>query len=723
MQQNYQTIKFPTAASQTTFTGGATWLNPTNILADDANDATLSLAGSGAAELHGQNYGIEIPPGGIIDGVAVYIDSPFQNGGWLSISIDLGIAGTTAKPITTVNGTYGGPTDLWGKDSISAAEIAAVETNLFALGTVDDNIYVNYINVIVYWHIDLNEATAEVPTRVVHKVYSRDGKYLGELPNVTSPFGFSQDISSAGSMIEIVCGTKAENLTTVDPLLTDDDEIILTDDDLPILASSTDVVIANGASNNDAIFKNSNRIKTWLYNYWYPNGKLIFSGQVNRVAFKYGVGKSNVQLSVLSDGLDMSNFIARGYPFTYTTDVSQTTTIGAFPVTFNPVAGWDTFGQTWTTGPAVTNIGAIVLRLKGNATVTLSIYDAPNGNFMGSVTKAVSAASPTDIQFEYAQLIEVLPSTSYFFAIWLAPGQTIDLYRTTADVYSGGTRYRSQFSGGGGGSFIDIGGEVYFIAKSGVPTTTTTYSSDDPVTEMMTGILLDYNARGGYITERDFQSTGLSLTYTFNQATIFDAMKKVLELSPTGYYSYIDLGTAEMDILPISSTADFTIVKGKDINELSIVLSIEQVKNYLLFTGGPAPTTNLYRDYQDTESTGFYGIRTVARTDNRVTLAATANAIGSTFIEENAGETQETQVTIPVTSMDTTLLVPGKTIGFRNFGNFIDDMVLQIVRRDFTTKAVTLTLGRLPVRMNDEIQRINRGLLNEQTANNPSAPS
>jgi len=47
MQQNFQTIKLPTTASQTTFTGGATWLNPTNILLNDGNNATIGLAGSG----------------------------------------------------------------------------------------------------------------------------------------------------------------------------------------------------------------------------------------------------------------------------------------------------------------------------------------------------------------------------------------------------------------------------------------------------------------------------------------------------------------------------------------------------------------------------------------------------------------------------------------------------------------------------------------------------
>jgi hypothetical protein len=133
----------------------------------------------------------------------------------------------------------------------------------------------------------------------------------------------------------------------------------------------------------------------------------------------------------------------------------------------------------------------------------------------------------------------------------------------------------------------------------------------------------------------------------------------------------------------------------------------------------------LFRDYPDSESSAFYGLRTVAQTDNRVTTTATANAIGDTFIEENSDEQQETSLTVLNEHMDITLLTPGKTIGFRNFGNFIDDLVLQVVRRDgnYSKGTATLTLGRLPVRMNDEVERINRQLLNEQTINNPTAPS
>lgn len=515
------------------------------------------------------------------------------------------------------------------------------------------------------------------------------------------------------------------------PLLTEAGDVITTEDDEPILATSTDLVVAQGNSPDQAIFKNGNRVKVWMYNRYYPNGKLVFSGQINRVDFKYGGTDTSVKITVYSDGVDLNNFIARGYPFSYTTDVTQSSQNGYVTVTqSSKTPGWQRYGQTWLTGGAITNVGAITLKLLGTANVTLTVYDGlpgVGGNLLGSVTRAVANGAAADVQFEFPSLIPVSPSTEYFMAVSVNSGKSIRVYKHgTSSTYADGTMYSSTYSGGsGGGLYTATTGDFYFITKSGVPTTTTTYSTDDPVSDMAHGILLDYNARGGYITERDFETSGLSVTYTFVVATIFDALKKILELLPTGYYHYIDLGTAEIDIKQMSTTADFTVVRGRHITELSLGLTIEQVKNYLLFSGGETAGVNLFRDYPDAESANFYGLRTATQSDNRVTVTATADAIGESFITENSDEEQETTLIVKDNHIDITLLVPGKTIGFRNFGNFIDDMVLQIVRREpnFSDGTTVLTLGRLPIRQADQIQAINRGLMNQQTINNPSAPS
>lgn len=708
----------------------ASWSNPSRITTDDGSSASIGFfeGGQNGDALVASQFGFALPDFAVIDGIQIMVDGS-QTGSYGSIGLSLG---GDSVDIGSLNTTYGGSSDLWGLTTVTPADVNASGFG-FSIDTGDvsggDGIAsVDYVEITIFWHIELDNIPDDVETRVDYKVFSRDGNFLGLLPSVDSDLAFSQDKNSSGSSMDISCATEFTNLAVVEALQTEDELDILTENSLPIMAVINNIRVATGSSDTEALFKNSNIIEAWLYNRWYPNGINMFTGQVNKVSFRYGNGGQAVVLRVFSEGFDLVNFIARGYPFTYTTDVSQTSQNGTVVVS-QTGAAWDRYGQTWISGGGISNIGAITLKLKGTATVTLSVYSGglpgAGGNLLGSVTKSVANGSAADVQFEFAQLLAISPSTEYFMAVSVNSGQSITVYKHgTSSTYANGSMYRSQYSGGsGGGLYSAVSGDFYFITKWGTPTTTTTYTSQDPTTGMFSPILTDYNNRGGNITERDIDATGLSLTYTFNQATIFDALQKVLELSPTGYYSYIDLGTGEIDVLQMSETADFTVVRGKDIHELEISLSTEQVKNYLLFNGGPTAGVNLYRDYQDSESAAFYGLRTVSQTDNRVTLAATADAIGDTFIEENSDELHETKITILNDTVDITLLTPGKTIGFRNFDNFIDDIVLQIVRRDYTPEAVTLTLGKLPLRMNDEIQRINRGLLNEQTAANPSSPS
>lgn len=721
MQNPQQTTLLPTAAS----TGGTfPWSNPSRITADDGSSATLFPGGSTSGWIRGSTFGFSLPPFAVIDGIGVYIDG---SEGSTSSTINIGIAGTDT-PGASFGVENGGSEEKWGLDEITVADLASLEvtidTTTFGAG---GSASIDYISVTVYWHVALENQEADVPTRVSYKSFSREGTYLGELPNVTSKFGFAHDINSAGSSIVITCAESVRNEVIVSPLLTEGGDIITTENNLPILTTSTELLVTTGDSPDASIFKNSNRVQVWIYNKYYPNGKLMFAGQVNKVEFSYGSGSSQVSITVYSDGFDMANYLLTpSSSFAYTDDVSQTTQNTSSNVTLYTEGIKETIisrlllGQTFKTG-AIAKLGAIKLLLQGTANVKVDVYNAVNGTYLGGGSKFVSSASAAVAQIPLTIPIDVSASTTYFFAVSVYNGETIKVFRTTANPYADGVAYQASGTGG----WVAIAGDLYFVTQSASEgSTITEFTLDDPVSEMASSILTDYNARGGYITERDLVATGLSITYEFNSATVFDAMRKIIELSPSGYYMCVDLGTAEIDIKPVSGTADFIITKGNEINSLNLVLSTEQVKNHLLFVGGDTGGgLNLFRQYPDNESIGNYGLRVVFKSDDRVTLPNTANAIGESFIEENADESQETAVTVLNENIDITQLTPGKTIGFRNFGNFVDDMVLQIVRREYTLNAVTLTLGRLPVRLNDELQRLNREMLNQQTINNPSSPS
>lgn len=716
MLPTFNTISLPSTGANV---AGFPWDNPSRITAEDGSSSLYFPAGSATGSIRGSSFDFSaVPSNAYITGVSVSI---IGASGDCNTDVTLNLPSTTTKTFgfDQTNPVLGGSDDLWGATSIAVADLATINVTLESTSFgASASVSIDAVFITVFWQIPISTDTADVPLRVDYKAYTNDGFFLGNIPNVTSDLAFSQDKNSAGSALTIKSAQDLSDVTTTENLLTEDSLDILTEDDLEILAEETYFYLQKGDSDNQAIFKNANRVKVWLYDYWHPNGKLMFSGQINSILFNETADGTEAELLVLSDGFDMANYIARTGLYAYTNDVSQTTnnasvTISSTGPVVKPTQV--TAGQTFTTGAAVDNTGQITLRLQGYADITVDFYTAPNGTLIGSATKSIANAGFVDEAIQLPQPVTQSPSTQYYFSVKTGHEQSAQLRYSTTNVYSGGNRYANG---------VSTSGDLYFVTAYGTPNTTAAFTSYDPVTEMMSAILADYNNRGGYITEGDFEATGLSLSYTFIVSFVYDALTKILELSPTGYYAYVDLGLATMDIKQINSQPDYLMIKGLNIDSYGLNLDIQQVKNYKLFTGGDTGGgVNLFRDYIDNNSVGNYGLRTDAQTDNRVTTSATADAIGESFIAENAQEVHNTTVTVLNKYIDITTLTPGKTIGFRNFGSFVDDLVLEIVRREYTPESVKLTLGKLPPTLSAEIQAIQRSLLNEQTLNNPANPS
>lgn len=740
MQQNFEIRVLPTSGTQE---AGGYWSNPSRITADDGSEASyFQGGGSPAKNLIASGFPIPtLPPGAVVDGIALNVKQVITSipPEITVLPVALNIVGSTTKPIV-FNGITGGPNEKWGKTTITQSDLNNLQVliNATSIGGISGSLYIDCVYVIVYWHIELPNAPADVPTRVDYKVFSNDGIFLGKLPDVSSRLAFSQDINSAGSSIEINCGRFIQNEIITDVLQTEASTDILTENNENILTEFNDQKIALGSSDDRVLYKNGNRIKVVLYNYWYPNGKVMFSGQVNKISLSYG-GDYSVKMLVYSDGIDLDNYLLQpANSFSYTNDAVQSTQNTNTEIQATIMGGgdknggpnfWTSLGQTFKTG-AIQRIGAIIIYATGGTPLKVTLRNgSPTGAIMG-IAYANAPSAPDQVAFYFTTPINVSQNANYFFSVEIDPTgmpkdttRSATIYRTTANPYADGVAYRSTDTAPSWSS--SIGGDLYFITQSAsLGNTTVTYTSQDPITGMVAPSLADYNLKGGLITARDLTAAGISLTYAFNSSTIFEVIRKALELSPVGYYSYVDLGTAQIDIDNASTTADFVVTRGKNINKLDLILTIENISNVLLLSGGDTGGgDNLLKTYNDPISIDKYGSRTRLKSDNRVTLSATANATGLTYIEENSGEQQETSITVLNTDMDITLLTPGKTIGFRNFGQLIDSLVLQISRREYNPDSVTLTLGRLPVRMNDVIAGINLAMKYQETYNNPTSPS
>lgn len=479
------------------------------------------------------------------------------------------------------------------------------------------------------------------------------------------------------------------------------------------------------------LIKNGNLIAVYETNYYYPNGKLMFQGQINRLSARFNPKLDGIiKMLCHSDGRDMDNLIARGAPFSYTTDQSNTSNTSSVAVSGDIYGGWTRRGQTFTVGGGVTNLGRIRLRLKGNATVTVSVYGSTSLNpLLGSVTKAVNVGSATVVDFLFSDFIDVTAGEQYFFTVAVNAGQSIQIYyANNTNPYANGGMYTSTYSGGsgGGGYSPNANDDLYFTTAYGTPSTNASYTTDDPTADMLTAIIDDYINRGGNITydSGEIEATGLSLNMDFISNTIYEAIKKILDASPSGFYYAVDLGENKLRFKEANTTPDYLLVKGKHIEALDLDFSIENVVNDVLFSGGDTGGgSNLFTQYVDNTSKALYGTRLDRKSDNRVTVQGTADAIGESKIAEYKDEQYYTTLSVLARTMDITLLKVGVTIGFRGYGNFIDNMILQITRVEYSADRVRLQVGTLPIRFNDSMEEVIRGLIAEQTVNNPSSPS
>ena len=730
---------------------GADWSNvsyatgaPNGNYAVDGNIGPGGGGNNSPTTLNVSNFGFSIPSNAIIDGIVLqaYVESGFSFDQTISLTNGSG-KNSSVTPgfgqewlISTSPLTWGSPTSTWGVNW-TPADIngSGFGASLLAYPSHStDNIGVDSVMITVYWHT----APTKIP-KIKYYIYqvfdAVTGNYLGNLPNVSSDFAFSQDINTAGSQITVDCGISADTSSFSVDNLTDESGNSLTDERLNQLTDEGQLPFT-GIGGSNALIRNGNTVKIYEIGYYYPNGKLMFSGKIERHIENFGgdTGDTNTKILIYADGQDMMNHLIKAGASGYTLDQSQTTQNTTGSVNFSSGKGtsFNYYGQSWKVGGGITNLGAISVLLNGTASVTVSVYTAANASTpLTSITQSVSVGSPTEVQFTFPSHISVTAGTTYFFAVTVAAGQSITIYYDSSTIYSFGSLYQATYGGGsGGGLYGVITGSLYFKTFSTTGSTTANFTSLDPST-MLTTIINDYQSEGGLIgyTSSSIQTTGLSLTYGVNTTPVFTGLQGILSIAPADYYFYVDIGYDILYFQQANTVADYVLTKGVHINKLAITSTMEYVVNACYVVGGPDPGNagyNIYTYDSNVASIANYGLQLLIHTDSNITTTATAHAVGSSLIAESDNEQYQTTVSIPAETMDITLLTPGKIIGFNGFGTYVDGLLAQIVHRDYTSEQVTLQLGIIPTRTTTTVEQVTKGLIALSTIatnTNPSSPS
>lgn len=288
------------------------------------------------------------------------------------------------------------------------------------------------------------------------------------------------------------------------------------------------------------------------------------------------------------------------------------------------------------------------------------------------------------------------------------------------------------------------------MLRDGSGNTTIAYSSYDP-SNMLKDIIDKYRAQGGTInySANSIAITNTTSSYTFNTNTTKEAVDKIIELCPVGWYWYVDPNNT-IYLQPNNVQADHTFTLGLEVESLATFRRVEDLVNRVLFTGGGSPP--LFLKYENTGSQAQYGLYEKKYVDQRVTSSATASTISNRIIDAQKDPEIRSRYEIVDGNgpgrfgYDIESIRPGQSLKIRNLrtgtrSSSLWDVafwdtdvwdqtlssaaadVIQILSIQYKPDSIILDASsRLP-QIAKRIEDIDRNLQNTQTVDNPTAPS
>jgi hypothetical protein len=569
----------------------------------------------------------------------------------------------------------------------------------------------------------------------IYKIYSPAGDFLGILPNVSSPFRYRQVINTPVVNLTIKVGQTMDIANQpVVPLETETGETITTEDDQVITTETAIPLI--GPSNSDALIVNDNIVVVYEYSDYYPNGKIVYQGYI---ASWEGVLGSDEDLTIncFSDGQDTQHFLAPGSS-TDIQDVAQTSFNTGNWFAIYETGTYQRAMQTFVPTSSAPNISKIKLKLAaiggGTRTATVKLWSGAQnyrtGTPLATTSTTVTGTTPSDYEFIFATPLDVSSVVGLRYTINADPSSTSTAYirhfGSSSNTYSSGDWYVYDPT-----TTISATNDTYFVTYYNTPTTENTYTDQDVSSGMLEDIMDYYVSSGGSVAKQSggYTASGVVTTYTFKINTIYEAIRKIHELGPADWYWYIDVAEKVLVYRQVSSTADHTLVKGRDVLDFMIEATKEDIVNVSYFSGGDDGTgsgENIFINVNDTASLAV-NRRGIARiSDNRVkdTDGISAGTIlAQNEIDANSSEKYAITVQVKASTVDLTLLKPGDTATVTGNNNFIDGLVLQIVEVDRRADSAILRLGYPEKRATAKVERLQKQLNDLQTVDNPATPS
>ena len=333
---------------------------------------------------------------------------------------------------------------------------------------------------------------------------------------------------------------------------------------------------------------------------------------------------------------------------------------------------------------------------------------------------------------------------------------TIDCHDTdgSARIYSG---YISKYAPvlNKGQEYINVtclgySSQLVRYIHESAGATTIAYNSYDP-TNILKDVLDKFATAGGKV-DYDGSSTddtSTTVSYSMNTYTVKEALEKVNELAPNGWYYFVGADNI-VQFHAKKATADHTFVLGKDVMTIIPEKSLEGMTNKIYFTGGEVTGTPLYKKYTRSSSITNYGLYAKKMVDSRVTDETTMDIMAGAVLDR--GDTPETRTTLVIRDnnagdgrgYDIESISPGQTVKLLGYTQQntnlwdsavwdvdkwdydltqVSSTVQQIMKVTYEPTKVTLELSSKLPDISHRVEDIRRNQINLSTNENPTTPT
>jgi hypothetical protein len=668
----------------------------------------------------GQAYGFEIPSNATILGIEVEIHNDVYAGG----------GGTSGIAL----------------DSIKVRVTYEYEPIVEAFGQAGGEVYI----------ADTGQETPQKKVRYL--VFDSDNNFVGEwTKNVLSEISFKRQINNPLSTMDVRLGrTELTQSVITEPLLTEDDEPILTEGDQPILV---DIVAALGLGAGTDLDLNFNVdvVAYWgtyepllteddepilteddryiLVESGEPNGRTVFSGYVSDWELDFGTDDV-INVPLLNHGNELNHImletqdeiIIDNSELVDNTWGESAGIAGSGPGDFVQLA--QSFRM-----PATKLVSRITLYVRAGWTNSdlefqVSLWSGtPAGALTDLSTGGVGVVSEylgyQTIDIVFDEPISLTNATDYTMIF------DTDNYKTggnptyPVNFKMGGSLANAQAYYDAGSGWVSFGSGVdfAFILWEQGTDTTVPFLSYDP--SQIAREVIDFaRLKGAHINydESSIEDTGTEVSYTFNANTIKEALDKILELCPADWFWTYDVGTNLYSLKPRPESPDRYFTKKQDIVKMKLRRSIARLINQVYFTGGGDPA--LFRKLTDVQARLDWRAGLAKLSDRRVTDNDTADIISQSLIDRQKDPEYIGTATISGNHYDNIEdILLGDETGFINFGNFIDNISLQIVEITYLLDTVDVGFETILPPVTKRVEDIKRNLDVLEQENNPASPS